>query len=119
MMNEMNIKKMNELLADEEFAQKVAEAGSYENAYQLFVENGVDDSYEDFMAYIEESRQTMIENGLISEDGEMSVEMLEAVSGGKWYNSLACFALAGVACAVGAPGAGVLLIIAGIAVWKK
>ena len=119
MMNEMNIKKMNELIANEEFAQKVAEAGSYENAYQLFVDNGVDASYDDFMAYIEESRQAMIEKGLISEDGELSVEMLEAVSGGKWYNSLGCFVLAGIAFAAGAPGAGVLLVIAGIAVWKK
>ena len=82
MMNEMNIKKMEELLANEEFAQKTADAGSYENAYQLFTENGVDASYEDFMAYIEDCRKVMVEKGLISDNGELSVEMLDMISGG-------------------------------------
>lgn len=119
MMNEMNIKKMEELLANEEFAQKMTEAGSYENAYQLFVENGVDATYEEFTAYLDDCRKLMEEKGLISADGELSVEMLEAVSGGRWYHSLVCFAIAGVALYFGQAEAGVLMIIAGIAVWKK
>ncbi len=119
MMNEKNIQKMNELLAQEAFAQKIQEAGSFENAYTLFTENGVDASYEDFMAYIESCREKMVHDGLISEDGELGVELLDMVSGGKWYQSLGCFALAGVAFYCGAAEAGVLLVVAGIAVWKK
>ena len=82
MMNEMNIKKMEQLLADEEFAQKIADAGSYEKAYELFAENGVDASYDEYMAYIEECHKDMVENGLLTEDGEMSAELLDMVSGG-------------------------------------
>lgn len=82
MMNETMIKKMEELLKNEEFAQKIKDAGSYENMHKLFVENGVDVTREDFMAYIEDCRKTMVEKGLMSEDGELSVELLEAISGG-------------------------------------
>ena len=115
----LNIEMMNELMTNEEFAQKIGEAGSMENAYRLFVEAGVEGTWEEFNAYIEETRQDMISKGLIGEDGELSVELLETVSGGKWYNSLALFALAGLAVYAGQPGAAVLLIIAGIAVWKN
>lgn len=119
MITEKNIQKMTELLTQEEFARKIQEAGSYENAYKLFAGNGVDASYEEFLAYIEGCREKMVRNGLIAEDGEMGVELLDMVSGGKWYQSLGCFVLAGAAFYVGAPEAGVLLVIAGIAVWKK
>ena len=119
MITEKNINKMNELLSQEEFAQKILEAGSYENAYKLFAENGVDASYDEFMAYIDSCRGKMVSDGLISEDGEMGIELLDMVSGGRWYHSLGCFALAGAAFYVGAPEAGVLMVVAGIAVWKK
>ena len=119
MMKETAIAKMNELINDEAFAQKIAEAGSYENAYQLFIDNGVEVSYEDYMAYIEDCRKAMIAEGLISEDGELSAEMLDTVSGGRWYHSLGAFALAGVAAYAGAPGAAVMLILVGIALWNK
>ena len=118
-MSATDIKKMEELLAQEEFALKIQEAGSYENAYKLFAENGMDATYEDFMAYIDSCREKMVSDGLISEDGEMGIELLDMVSGGRWYHSLGCFALAGAAFYVGAADAGVLMVIAGIAVWKK
>ena len=82
MMNEINIKKMEELLANEEFAQKIEAAGSYENAYKLFAENGVDASREEFMAYLEDCHKDMVENGLLTEDGELGPDLLDMVSGG-------------------------------------
>lgn len=118
MMNEINIKKMEELLANEEFAQKIADAGSYEKAYQLLIENGMDTSYDDFMAYIEECRKTMVEKGLISEDGELSVEMLDKVSGGGKGSAIFCWVLAGVAFGFGCPQAGALMVLCGIAAWN-
>ncbi len=117
MIAEYNIKKMTELLAEEEFARNIQEAGSYENAYTLFTENGVDASYEDFMNYIEECRKHLAEQGHISEDGELSMEMLELISGGKWYHAVPFFA-AGVACLVtGQFVAGAVLVGVGACVW--
>ena len=52
MMNAANIEKMNALMANEEFTQKIADAGSYENAYALLAENGVDATYEEFTAKV-------------------------------------------------------------------
>ena len=118
MMNEANIKKMEELLNNEEFVQKVVDTGSYEKAYQLFIDNGVDASYEDFMAYIEECRKLMIEKGVISEDGELSVEMLDQVSGGGKGGALLCWALACAAFYFGCPQAGALMVFVGIAAWN-
>ena len=82
MITEKNINKMNELLAQEEFAQKIQEVGSYENAYQLFAENGVDASYEGFVAYIDAYHKEMVEKGLLYEDRELSVEELDTANGG-------------------------------------
>ncbi|MBQ6999998.1 MAG: hypothetical protein IJN67_02970 [Oscillospiraceae bacterium] len=118
MMNETNIKKMEELLANEEFAQKIVDAGSYEKAYQLFVEGGMDASHEEFIAYIEETRRIMVEKGLISEDGELSVDMLDKVSGGGVGKALLCWGLAGAAFYFGMPQAGALMVFVGIAAWK-
>lgn len=119
MMNETNIRKMEELLANEEFAQNIADAGSYENAYKLFSENGVDASYDDFMAYIEDCRNAMIEKGLISEDGELSAEMLDMVSGGGKGGALLCFIGAGLCFASGQGGGGFMLVVVGIALWNN
>lgn len=90
-MNEMNVEKMEELLANEEFAQKVVDAGTYQKAYQLFAENGLDVSCEDFMEYVEDCRKVMTGKGLISENGEISVEMLDVVTGGVWGKVLKTF----------------------------
>ena len=119
MMNETMIKKMEELLNSEEFAQKFKDAGSYENAHKLFVENGVDVSYEEFMAYLKDCRKLMVEKGLISEDGELSPELLEQISGGKlspegFLWGVVCIA-GGVL--VGATPVGVGMVLGGLVYW--
>lgn len=119
MMNETMIKKMEELLSNEEFSRKFQDAGSYENAHKLFVENGVDVSYEEFAAYLEDCRKLMVEKGLISEDGELSEELLGAVSGGK--GSIGGF-LWGAGCvigglAVGLTPVGIGMVIGGVLFW--
>lgn len=91
-------------MANEEFVQKFNGADSREAAYQLLVDNGVDASYEDFLAYLQESRDFMLEKGLMSEDGELSPEMLDAVSGGS-ARGRAILTLTGVVClCAGHPG---------------
>lgn len=118
-MNEMSVKKMEELLANEEFTAKIANAGSYEKAYELFCENGVEATFEAFMDFIEATRAQMESNGYLAPDCELGPEMLDMVSGGRWYHSVVCWALAGAAFAAGMSGAGVILVVAGIALWNK
>ena len=111
---------MEELLSNEEFSRKFQDAGSYENAHKLFVENGVDVSYEEFAAYLEDCRKLMVEKGLISENGELSEELLGAVSGGK--GSLGGFLL-GAGCILGGIAVGLTtpvgvgMVIGGVLFW--
>ncbi len=117
MLNEKDINLLNSMAKDEEMAQKLVDAGSYEKAYEVLTENGFTASYEEYTAYLADIRKQMEEKGLVTEDGELSAEMLDMVSGGKWYQVVGLFAAAGVAFYFGCPEGGVLLIVAGIAVW--
>ena len=116
-MNEKNIKKMEELLATEEFSQKIVEAGTYEKMYELLVAEGMDATYEEFAAYLEESRKFMIEQGLITEDGELSVELLEQISGGrKWGLTImgGVYIVGGAAATLFGCGAGLIMAAEGV-----
>ncbi len=81
-MTEMNYKKMYELIADEAFMQKLRNMNNTEAIYKLFSENGLDASYEDFMVDIKEAEKMVSTMNIASEDGELSPEMLDLVSGG-------------------------------------
>ncbi|MBQ8398728.1 MAG: hypothetical protein IJX08_02040 [Clostridia bacterium] len=120
-MNKICIEKMEELLTNEDFAAKIEEAGSYENAHKLFVENGVDVSYEEFSSFIRQSGDAMKAHGYVSEDGELSAELLELVSGGGIGGKVAAIFTwvgAGVAYSV-CPPAGVALWLLGGALWGQ
>ena len=116
MINDVEARKMNELMEDDAFAEKLAVANSLEEVHQLFVDNGVNVSLEEIQAGVAEIRSQMEEKGLVSEDGELSPEMLEMVSGGGWFKRIAKATLAGgtavLAFGTGNVGAGVLLCIA-------
>ncbi|MBQ8288349.1 MAG: hypothetical protein IJX76_06215 [Clostridia bacterium] len=116
-MNEINIKKMEELLSNEEFAQKIADAGSYENAYKLFIENDVAVTYEEFIGFINETGKTLKATGLISDGGEVGPELLDLVSGGGKGAAIFTWVVAGVAASV-CPPAGFALWLAGGLVWN-
>ena len=81
-MKEIAVNRMEELAVDQEFVTKFSEAESYEDAYQLLIENGVDCTYEEFREYLDEAETQLREKNLINEDGELSAEMLDMVSGG-------------------------------------
>ena len=85
MMNETNIKKMEELLENEELAQKIVDAGSFENACLLFAEQGLDLSYEEFSQYIQDN---LNHSEMISENGELNIEQLDSIGGGFWRGAL-------------------------------
>lgn len=109
-MTEQNIKKMEELLNTEDFAEKVTAANSQDEIYKLFAANGVDASYEDYMAYLQDSRNLLAQKGVITEDGELSAEALDAVSGGS-ARGRTLLTIAGLICvSAGALGPGAVLI---------
>lgn len=112
-MNEKNIKKMEELLSNEEFSQKIVEAGTYEKMYALLSAEGMDASFDEFSAYLADCRKIMVEKGLISEDGELSPELLEQVNGGvKWGMTIMGAVYVGLGAAATAIGCGAGLIMA-------
>ena len=82
MMNETNIKKMEELLADAAFNAKVEAASSYEEIHQLLVDNDVDVSFDSFMEYNRDCSKVLN----ISQSEELDEEMLDSVAGGLWIN---------------------------------
>lgn len=82
MMNEMNAKKMEQLLNEESFFEKLKNVDSMEVAYQLFTDNGIDVSYDEFQVMISDSQNAMLQLGLLSEGGELDEDSLDTVSGG-------------------------------------
>ena len=75
--------KLRELLQDEDFSNKVIMATSYEEEVAILKEYGIEISEEELRSYGEEGMAHLKEEGYISEDGELSPEMLEQVAGGK------------------------------------
>lgn len=118
MMNENNINKINELLANEDFAKKIIETASSEKAYALFVEAGVTASYDEFMEYINSCYETLKEQGLATASSELGEDALDQVSGGAnpGFGAYVWWTLGAVCIIAGGPaGASALLIGAGVA----
>ena len=81
MINETMMMKMNELMENEEIAQEIRNT-SVEQTHQVLVRNGLEITLEEFQAILADCRTILAENGHITEDGEMSVELLELINGG-------------------------------------
>ena len=92
MMNEMNIKKMEQLLANDEMNAKIERASSYEEIHQLLVENGLEVSFDAFMEYNEACRKELD----ISGNEELGEGALDAVAGGVNILDLLALAAGGV-----------------------
>ena len=82
MTNEMQ-KKLRELLTDEDFSKRAIMATSYSEEVELLKEYGIEISEEELKAYGDEVITILKEDGYISEDDELSSEILEQVSGGR------------------------------------
>ncbi len=104
-MNENNINKINELMANEEFANKIMATESYEKAYPLFVDAGVTATYDEFMEYIESCREELKEKGMTAASGELGEDTLDQVSGGAkpGFGAYALWTAAAVGFIVGGP----------------
>lgn len=110
--------QLEKLMDDEEFAMKIANATSFEGMQKVFADAGVDISIGELIEMRDACAELYKEKGIISEDGELSPEMLEYVSGGKWggWRYLKAAFAFGAAVLAGPSVAGAVLIIGGIAV---
>lgn len=77
--------KLQELLKDEEFSRRVILATSLTEEVNLLKEYGIEISEAELQSYGEQAMDILKEDGFISEDGELSDEILEQVSGGKGW----------------------------------
>ncbi len=78
---ETMIRKLNELSEDERFAESLKNAETYDDASKVMAEFGIDLSGEDLEKMIVGTRNYIAENGFMN-DGELTEEGLEMVSGG-------------------------------------
>ncbi len=77
--------KLQELLKDEEFSRRVILATSLTEEVNLLKEYGIEISENELQSYGEQAMDILKEDGFISEDGELSDDILEQVSGGKGW----------------------------------
>ena len=120
MMNEMKMNQMEALLNNEAFQDQVAEVSSKDELMELFRDNGIEISEEEFDALGQKGISILKETGHMSDDGELSAEMLDMVAGGgKIGKALLCFGLAAASAYCGCAEGAVIMIICGIAVLKS
>lgn len=118
-MNELNVKKMEQLLNNEDFRAEFQNTDSQEEIVRLFQEHGVEVTMEDFQAMGEKGVALLGEKGFVNEDGELSPEMLEMVNGGGKFGTLVLLGVLAFASAwAGHPEGTIICIIAGIAYLK-
>ena len=131
----------------EDFQEKAYEVRSAEDILSLLHKNGVDLDEDDIDYCMELAENQMKENGYMTEEGELSEEMLEIVAGGGIVDGIvgivfgggcigmgaayigaakagiagytACMALGGFCCAVGAAFVVAGAIGIGYAIYKK
>lgn len=121
MISEAVCKRIDELFEDEMFCNEIEKATSKEEIHQVLVENGVEIEFDDFVEGIEGGKQALKDNGYINNNGELSEELLQMVSGGGWgsriFKSMVAGGTAFLAVSVGLYGcAGLLVIAAGASI---
>ena len=115
-MNAATNARLDELMNDESFCVKMAEAATLEDVLGILHTEGVDMAMEELHSYMEEARNLLTEKGYLV-DGELSEEALELVVGGRNWKMIIGGVIVGVVsgyfgCGQGV-GLGVGLILLG------
>ena len=76
------------LEANEEFAEKFINAGNPAAASAVAVAEGIEVSEEELIEAMKQGKALLQEKGLVTEDGELSAEMLDMVAGGKNWKAI-------------------------------
>lgn len=82
-MEELTSNKLMELLQHEEFYEKVIKATSLAEEVKILHENGINITEEELQKCGELGVDMLKKEGFISEDGEVNVDVLDRVAGGK------------------------------------
>lgn len=90
MMNETNIKKMEEILANKGFAEKIQASTSLKDVYELLTAEGLNAEYEEFVQGYETIKHELV----TADENELDADMLDMVSGGCKHTAEKYFALA-------------------------
>ena len=93
-MNEITMKKMQELMEDAAFMQKIQNAKEMNEKLQVLSDYGIILSAEEFEKGCDQAYAMLEDNGYVS-DGELTEKAMDMVAGG--YNA----AIAGTGVAVG------------------
>ncbi len=115
MMNATANARLDELMSDESFFEKVKNANTLEDVLGILHTEGVDMEMEELHDYMEEARNLLTEKGYLI-DGELSEEALDLVAGGRnWKMIVGGFIIGGVSgyfgCGQGvALGVGLILL---------
>ena len=81
--------KMQELMNNKEFMEKFEKTTSIEEYQQLLAANGVDTTVEELKTGFKQI------SSLVGKEGELPVEVLDAVAGGRGVNALTYLGLGG------------------------
>lgn len=114
-MNEQNAKKIEALINEEDFLEELKKITSIDDLLKLFADNGVEMTSEEIEMIQKKGEVVMKEKGLVDENGELTEEMLNLVSGGGWGKALLCWAVAAGCVYVGCPQAAVVFVGIGLA----
>ena len=75
--------KLESLLMDEEFSSTILKATSIKEIVGILHNNGIEATEEELQSCGEQAMAILKKDGYISEDGELSLELLDNVAGGK------------------------------------
>ena len=116
MMTKETNEKLGALMQDVKFAEAVSNAKDVDEVAALLKENGVDMTADDVRECMDEGRQFLNDQGLMSENGELTEKGLEMVAGGFHFGRFILgVVIAGASAYVGygpgvAFGAGLILL---------
>lgn len=113
---EERINKLNELLENDEIRFEISKTSDPDAVKKILEENGLVMTEEEFDAVMMRINDFYVENNLVDENGELTEEGLELVSGGANYlwgaamllKTLGGLSISGTALAVGLGGAVVI-----------
>lgn len=115
MANAASIQRVEGLFGNPDFCEQFQHVHTQDEMLRVFNENGADLTAEELEEMKAQGMQLLRENGHVDENGEMSPELLDLVSGGGLGKALLCWGAAAVCIYLGAAGPAVIFIIVGLA----
>lgn len=81
--------RLNELIQNELFLDKIANSPSLEDTQAILKDEGVEMTIDELCEAMESGKTLLEENGYLDSNGELTEKALEAVAGGGWKRKVA------------------------------